>query len=441
MIIESRISRFLALPVIAAVLLPINSASAVPYAFYFHATWGQVSTAPVAGDALGRTKDQIWNAALGTPVEGVFIYDAGQAVDVTGTAVTPSFVPAERDYFFPSPNSDNAQTPVPIPQGINGYSYVKSNGKEFRIQASLPQGTNEPTRMTVVNNAFQPFGDPQFLPPPYDQTSDYWDSITFRSRVNLDPKNGPFVRQLDLTFIDAFSGGSADGSKAFTLPGSATDGSNSTVPPSIATADLPLQTGSSGWGAGGDGHTAGLDTLRRIAFGDTDGNGTVTASDINALVANYLKPAGTYQINGSFVDAYTVPADWLGAAIWTHGDYNSDGVVNLQDYKIFLNPGLISPGAPRNWIEGDTNFDHIVDVSDIQQVAAHYLATNTPLGDANADGIVDVSDIQAIAAHYLQSGPGAGSGVAVPEPASVGILVMGIASAMALGLLRRRRAM
>ncbi|MBI2824042.1 MAG: hypothetical protein HYX69_05035 [Planctomycetia bacterium] len=91
----------------------------------------------------------------------------------------------------------------------------------------------------------------------------------------------------------------------------------------------------------------------------------------------------------------------------------------------------------KNQLAGDANNDGIVDVSDIQQVAANYLQ-NSLLADTNYDGIVDVSDIQMIAAHYLNTlGAGSGAGVAVPEPATAGPAALALAVVAGSGLWRR----
>ncbi|MBI2827279.1 MAG: PEP-CTERM sorting domain-containing protein [Planctomycetia bacterium] len=95
------------------------------------------------------------------------------------------------------------------------------------------------------------------------------------------------------------------------------------------------------------------------------------------------------------------------------------------------------------FLTGDVSHDGIVDISDIQTIAANYL-TAGPTGDANNDGIVDISDIQVIAAHYLDGSgggviPGTGSGTAVPEPASAGLMALGLVIG-AVHVYRRRRA-
>lgn len=101
----------------------------------------------------------------------------------------------------------------------------------------------------------------------------------------------------------------------------------------------------------------------------------------------------------------------------------------------------INAAAKANLRPGDNNFDGIVDVSDIQAVAASYLQTGAfRPGNANGDAIVDVSDIQLIAANYLLttpplSGGGAGDIARVPEPGSLLMLSLG---AVCFAAARRR---
>ncbi|MBI2824911.1 MAG: hypothetical protein HYX69_09525 [Planctomycetia bacterium] len=103
-----------------------------------------------------------------------------------------------------------------------------------------------------------------------------------------------------------------------------------------------------------------------------------------------------------------------------------------DDVKVDFVPG----------VDPDANGDGIVDISDIQTVAAKWLQTGVPAfaGDANNDGIVDISDIQTIAAHWLQAWPPApiGAAVGVPEPSSMVTLSMGILALAAWRLLSRR---
>ncbi|MBI2827280.1 MAG: hypothetical protein HYX69_21620 [Planctomycetia bacterium] len=94
------------------------------------------------------------------------------------------------------------------------------------------------------------------------------------------------------------------------------------------------------------------------------------------------------------------------------------------------------------FLSGDVSHDGIVDVSDIQTIAANYL-TAGPTGDANNDGIVDISDIQVVAANYLNggggipAGNGGGAGASlVPEP--TGAVLMAVGLALCTVSMRRR---
>ena len=433
---------------VAVWLVACQTAMAVPQPYYFTAGWFSSSTAYSTHDPLNasgdvRTQGALWNtvgASGGTPIPitGVYIYDPTTAVDTTA-GYTPSFPPAERRYAFPSPGTDATSLGgAGLPAGLTQMAYLTSGGKTFRTQP-LPAdgGTSEPSSMKVVNN-----GDVHLYslslgsPISYD----YFDSLEFHTFVNVDPKNGPMTRDFSMAFIDGgFGLGAPPGSKAPTLPGSAIDGSNSTPPASLAFADLPLGP-NAGWGGGSDGNSMSITAINRISFGDANGNGVVNATDFAALLAHYNQPANTYQINPGYSDAYTTAADWIGKAIWTMGDFNLDGVVNLDDYKVFLNPALISPGAALNFVPGDVNFDGIVNGQDIATIASHWLVSTID-GDANADGIVNGQDIATAASHWLQTfGGGGGSGAAVPEPSSLVLAAVAGLALVARRLRQRRNA-
>jgi hypothetical protein len=316
--------------------------------------------------------------------------------------------------------------------------YLTSGGKTFRTQAGLNPpagyvaGTDEPSTMKVVNNgaaSLAGYGSPI--------TYDYFDSLEFHTLVNVDPVNGPAVRDFAMVMLDTGVGLSPPpGSKAPTLPGSAIDGSNSTPPASFALADLPLGPGA-GWGGGSNGNSMGITAINKMSYGDANSDGKVDMADFQILLAHYNQAPGTYQINPGYSDAFTPnPSAWLGTAIWSQGDFNLDGKVDLNDYKVFLNPGLMIPGAPRNFVEGDVNFDGVVNGLDIAAVSSQWLQ-NTINGDANADGVVNGLDIADISAHWLQSQGGAGTGTAVPEPATIALALVG--ATIALGGARCRR--
>lgn len=141
----------------------------------------------------------------------------------------------------------------------------------------------------------------------------------------------------------------------------------------------------------------------------------------------YTRNGSDYIMNVQF-GAHLLAIDFIGPATPPTVGWGSD-------FLLFVNSV-----AKANIRAGDNNFDGIVDVSDIQVIAANYLQTGKfRPGNANGDGIVDVSDIQTIAANYLQTTPplpggGAGGAAVIPEPGTIGILSLG-----ALCLLATRR--
>jgi hypothetical protein len=134
---------------------------------------------------------------------------------------------------------------------------------------------------------------------------------------------------------------------------------------------------------------------------------------------------------------------WLGGTM-------SDGRYAAMDAALYYNTrtgftsldfaGLADIGwnvAPLG-ISGDVNHDGVVDIQDITSVANHWL-TPSPYGDANHDYTADIQDLTVIANHWLQTSGGGGSLAVVPEPATIGSLMIGaIMAAMALRRGRRR---
>ena len=94
-----------------------------------------------------------------------------------------------------------------------------------------------------------------------------------------------------------------------------------------------------------------------------------------------------------------------------------------------LRPNLASTSlslVARPTVDGDINLDGTVDIFDINDVSSHW-GTAGPQGDANGDGTVDIFDVNLISSNW-----GASGAVAVPEPGTIGqmIVALGLLSCM-----------
>ncbi len=108
------------------------------------------------------------------------------------------------------------------------------------------------------------------------------------------------------------------------------------------------------------------------------------------------------------------------------GDANLDGVVNGSDFSILAaNFGL----GNTNWDQGNFFYGSSVNGSDFTA-----LAVNFGQGDSGADGTVSQADIAALDAFAGANGLGLPTISVVPEPGSLGFIVVG-----GLTFLRRRR--
>ena len=94
-----------------------------------------------------------------------------------------------------------------------------------------------------------------------------------------------------------------------------------------------------------------------------------------------------------------------------YGDANLDGIVDLTDYA-FTDAGFF--GAGDNWLLGDYDYSGVVDLTDYAFQDAGFFGQGAPLDPS------------------FSGGPGKGG--VVPEPSSVGLLLIA-----ALGMASRRR--
>ena len=151
----------------------------------------------------------------------------------------------------------------------------------------------------------------------------------------------------------------------------------------------------------------------------------------------YNGPGGYWDgpgINSSVAAAQTITAigilnnadvgytNFLGVAVlssdilirYTYfGDIDLNGVVDAVDYSL-INAGFGTSGG--GWISGDLDYNGTVDAVDLSLI-------NPSFGAPQLPGTVGLAD-----------GGGKKSSLVVPEPASLGLLMIG-----ALGLLGRRR--
>ena len=175
-------------------------------------------------------------------------------------------------------------------------------------------------------------------------------------------------------------------------------------------------------------------------YGDLDG---VTGAGSNAgysdaFLAKYVipGPSGPDPCGlGGDAGCSTADLDALYAVFGTSVpptdalfDLNSDNVVDAADLSEWLSLAATENGHGSPYLRGDTDLDRDVDLSDYSKLAINF----DPVGflgphgwnDGNfdADNDVDLSDYNALAAGFNPAGYGA----AVPEPASVCLLLAGV---------------
>ena len=142
---------------------------------------------------------------------------------------------------------------------------------------------------------------------------------------------------------------------------------------------------------------------------DFDGDGDVDADDIDRLVANFGHPA--YDLNE---DGNTDEDDF---------------VVLVEDYVEYDIDGDGTPDGTGSY-RGDFNLDGTVNGTDLSILAGGFgTAAGYGSGNANGDSIVDGTDLSILASNF-----GNVATAAIPEPATMSLLVLG-----GLAMLRRRK--
>ncbi len=171
-----------------------------------------------------------------------------------------------------------------------------------------------------------------------------------------------------------------------------------------------VDSGSSGrYSPNGEGSPWGFrvasEALAEGLAGDFDGDGAVTALDLNTLFGA------------------------LGGADMAF-DLTGDGVVDQADVDEWVF-NLVPIGDNYGTIYGDFNLDGAVDAGDLALLGSKFGTVNNlgwSVGDGNGDGWVDAGDLALLGANF-------GTIVhPVPEPATMGVLALG-----GVAFLKRRR--
>jgi len=113
----------------------------------------------------------------------------------------------------------------------------------------------------------------------------------------------------------------------------------------------------------------------------------------------------------------------LNGQTWAEAAWSS--IFQLSYVNTVLGDPLMTWGA---WVPGDANFDGKVGVGDVAILASNFGQTgNLSNGDFNNSGRVDVGDIGILAANFGSSdgGPPSMNILAIPEPSSLGMLLLG----------------
>jgi hypothetical protein len=202
--------------------------------------------------------------------------------------------------------------------------------------------------------------------------------------------------------------------------------------------------------------------------GKWDGSGVISSvardNHSQPYMLGIMTGADYKRVNGPSYYGYSVQDQWILVDFTLFGDSNFDHVVNQTDYNFalssfnLLHDGDPSNNPPINWLNGDYNYDGVIDHTDCKQIPVlgdvnrDGTVNSTDLGlllskynqtiasgdlwsqgDLNADGTVNSTDLGLLLSHYNQTGNATS---AVPEPSTVALIA--IASTGLLGCALRR---
>jgi hypothetical protein len=148
-----------------------------------------------------------------------------------------------------------------------------------------------------------------------------------------------------------------------------------------------------------------------IASVDLNSDGAIDCADIDSLVAAIASGSSD-----------------------TRFDLTGDGQIDNDDLTDWLaNAGAINLASSNPYLEGDTNLDGVVDISDFNLWNSNKFTSDGGWcsADFNADGFTDISDFNLWNRNKFQSSDAS----AVPEPQ--GIALWGVVACCLLGIRRR----
>ena len=156
------------------------------------------------------------------------------------------------------------------------------------------------------------------------------------------------------------------------------------------------------------------------------------------LLAEWLKTGGTAGVGNveePYVDIANVTNEdrlfemLLRGYSWAEAAWNATRQLSYVN-TIVGDPLMVF----QPWVEGDVDFDGLVNLYDLTRVKAAYGSAAGDsrydfFADMDADGRVDLYDLAYVKARYMK--PASGT-LAVPEPASLALLTVGVGAILAL---------